>query len=74
LWHLHNDIHVVDHRLRAAGFVRTHTLADLTRCYVAVDPTRLSFKLAMATDTVVVALKRAKRRGRALVRSLRSSG
>ncbi len=60
LWHLHNDIHVVDHRLRAAGFVRTHTLADLTRCYVAVDPTRLSFKLAMAIDTVVIALKRAK--------------
>jgi len=74
LWHLHNDIHVVDHRLRAAGFVRTHTLADLTRCYVAVDPTRPSFKFKMAVDTAALPLRRAKKRGRAFVRSLRSSG
>jgi SAM-dependent methyltransferase len=68
LWHLHNDLHVVDHRLRAAGFVCTHTLAELTRCYVAVDPTRLSFKLSMAADTAVLPLKRAKKRARVIVR------
>jgi SAM-dependent methyltransferase len=73
LWHLHNDLHVVDHRLRAAGFVRTHTLADLTRCYVAVDPTRPSFKLRMAVDTAKLPLRRAKKRGRSFVRRLRSS-
>ena len=70
-WHLYNDLHTLDHRLRVAGFVRTHTLASITRCYVAVDPKRLSFKLAMAADTAALPLKRAKDRARTIVRALR---
>jgi 2-polyprenyl-3-methyl-5-hydroxy-6-metoxy-1,4-benzoquinol methylase len=74
LWHLHNDLHVLDHRLRAAGFVRTHKLAELTCCYVAVDTTRPSFKVATALDTAALPLRRAKKRGRDFIRSLRDSG
>jgi ubiquinone/menaquinone biosynthesis C-methylase UbiE len=70
-WHLHNDLYGIDHRLRAAGFVRTHTLGDTTNCYIAVDPARLSFKLAMAADTAALPLKRAKDRARTTVRALR---
>jgi SAM-dependent methyltransferase len=72
LWHLHNDLHVLDHRLRAAGFERTHKLAELTCCYLAVDPTRPSFKLATAADTAALPLKRAKKRARDVVRGLRN--
>jgi SAM-dependent methyltransferase len=72
-WHLYNDLHALDHRLRLAGFVRTHTLAGITRCYIAVDPTRLSFKLAMAADTAALPFKRAKERARTKVRALRNN-
>lgn len=70
-WHLYNDIHDIDHRLRVAGFVRTHTFAGITRCYVAVDPTRPAFKLAMAADTAVLPLKRARDRGRTTLLEVR---
>lgn len=72
-WHLYNDLHGIDHRLRAAGFVRTHTLGEITGCYLAIDPSRPSFKVAMAADTVALPFKRAKFRARAKVRALRKS-
>jgi SAM-dependent methyltransferase len=72
-WHLYNDVYDVEHRLRAAGFVRTHDFAGITNCYRAVDPTRPAFKLAMAADTAVLPLKRAKDRGRVMLRGVRSN-
>jgi len=71
-WHLYDDAYDVDHRLRAAGFVRTHRFADVTNCYRAVDPTKRGFKLAIAADNAVVALKRTKDRGRAKLRGVRN--
>ncbi|MGB3482213.1 MAG: class I SAM-dependent methyltransferase [Mycobacterium sp.] len=71
LWHLHNDPKLLDHRLRVAGFVRTHTLADLTCCYLAVDPTRPTYKLATAVDAAALPLKRAKKRGLDFLHGLR---
>lgn len=73
LWHLHNDLNVLDHRLKAAGFVRTRKLAELTCCYVAVDTGRLSFKAATVADAAALPLKRVKRRGRSIVGGLRRS-
>ncbi|MCI4675903.1 glycosyltransferase [Candidatus Mycolicibacterium alkanivorans] len=72
-WHLYHDIYDIEHRLRAAGFVRTHTFAGITSCYRAVDPTRATFKLAMAADTAGVQLKRAKDRSRAKLGAARRS-
>jgi len=74
LLHLHNDLKVLDHRLRAAGFVRTHMLAELTCCYLAVDPTRWSFKIATAADAAALPLRRAKKKARDFARRLRASG
>jgi SAM-dependent methyltransferase len=71
-WHLYNDIYDIDHRLRAAGFIRTHDFAGITNCYRAVDPTLTTFKLAMAADTAALPLKRAKDRSRAKLRGARS--
>ena len=71
-WHLYNDIHDIDHRLRAAGFIRSHSFAGITNCYRAVDPTRATFKLAMAADAAVMPFKRAKDRGRTKLRAVRS--
>jgi SAM-dependent methyltransferase len=70
-WHLYHDQYDVDHRLRAAGFIRTDTLAGITHCYQAVDPTRLSFKLAMAADGAALPLRRSKDRARGIARAVR---
>ena len=71
-WHLYHDIHDIEHRLRAAGFVRTHSFAGITNCYRAVDPTRRAFKLAMAADTAALPVKRARDRGRVALRTART--
>jgi SAM-dependent methyltransferase len=71
-WHLYHDVHDVEHRLRAAGFVRTHSFAGITNCYRAVDPTRPGFKLAIAADAAVLPVKRGRDRARAAARTARA--
>lgn len=72
-WHLYSDPFALDHRLRTAGFVRTHTLAGVTRCYRAVDATRPSLKLALAADAAVLPLRRAKVRARHAAHRVRTT-
>jgi SAM-dependent methyltransferase len=70
-WHLYEDEHGIDHRLRAAGFEYVETLCGVTRCYRAVDPDRASFKLAMSANAALVPARKAKDRARTAARTLR---
>lgn len=73
-WHLQTDAHGLDHRLRAAGFVRTRTLGGVTHCYRAVDPTRPTFRARTIIDRTMLPLQRTTTRARGRARALLRRG